>query len=323
MMDVIFGAGSIGYTGRDSPEDVVQILDLLRREGVSRIDTAQGYGASEELLGKAGVVARGFSIDTKYSGVMSPTPSSREGLIAAAEESLRKLNASKVDVYYLHSPDERASLEDLLAGIDELYRRGAFARFGLSNFTGEGVEAVIRIASEKGYVLPSVFQGNYSAVCRRVETEVMPVLRKHHIPFIAYSPNAGGFLTKSPEEILGGQTGGRWQSGTRLGSMYHALFTTEGMLRFLREWSQIADEAGIPKAELAYRWVVFNSCLREEYGDAIIFGARNLHQLEETLAAIKKGPLAQREQDRIQALWKDAEEDSFLDNYNSYIKFHL
>ncbi|MCI2435640.1 aldo/keto reductase, partial [Listeria monocytogenes] len=66
-----------------------------------------------------------------------------------------------------------------LAGLDALYRQGAFKRLGLSNYLGHEVDEMVRVAKENGFVVPSVYQGNYSAVARRTEAEVLPVLRKH------------------------------------------------------------------------------------------------------------------------------------------------
>ena len=143
-------------------------------------------------------------------------------------------------------------LEPLLAGIDELYKAGKFKRFGLSNFTASEVEDVIRIAKEKNYVFPTVYQGNYSAVARLTENQLFPTLRKYNVAFYAYSPIAGGFLTKSPQELLEGGKG-RWDPVNFLGQLYGTLYKKPAMLQALEEWGKIADELGIPKAELAYR----------------------------------------------------------------------
>ncbi|KAI9337108.1 hypothetical protein DFJ73DRAFT_798502 [Zopfochytrium polystomum] len=67
-----------------------------------------------------------------------------------------------VDVYYIHAPDRKTPpIADTLAGIDALYKQGRFRRFGLSNFFPTEVEEVVRVAKEHGYVVPTVYQGNY------------------------------------------------------------------------------------------------------------------------------------------------------------------
>jgi aflatoxin B1 aldehyde reductase len=223
-----------------------------------------------------------------------------------------------VDVFYIHAPDRKHPLEPILAGINDLYVSGSFKRFGLSNFRSDEVEEVVRIAKQSNYVLPSVYQGNYSAVARRTETELFPTLRKYNIAFYAYSPIAGGFLTKTSEELIqGGQ--GRWDAGNFIGHMYNTLYKKPAMLEALDKWDKIAKEAGVSKAELAYRWVSYNSILKEEFGDAIIFGARNMGQLKETLAGLKNGPLSSEVEEKIEEVWRTVEHESPLDNYNSYI----
>ena len=62
-------------------------------------------------------------------------------------------------------------------------RLGAFKRFGLSNFPIELVRKVHEHCRSEGYVLPTVYQGNYSAVARKQETILFPGLRELGISF--------------------------------------------------------------------------------------------------------------------------------------------
>lgn len=218
-------------------------------------------------------------------------------------------------MYYLHAPDVQTPFEDTLEGINEFYKSGAFKRFGLSNFSAEQVEKIVSIAKEHNYVLPTVYQGNYSAVARRIETEVFPVLRKHQIAFYAYSPIAGGFLTKTSEEIRKGGTG-RWDAANPLGKMYNSMYGKPTLLEALDTWNQIAQDEGISKAELSYRWITHNSVLRGELGDAVIVGARNTDQLRETMAGIKNGPLSAEVTKKIDEIWQKVAAESPLDNYH-------
>jgi aryl-alcohol dehydrogenase-like predicted oxidoreductase len=187
----------------------------------------------------------------------------------------------------------------------------------LSNYLPEEIEEVIRISREKNYILPSVYQGNYSAVARRPESELFSTLRKHNISFYAYSPIAGGFLTKDVEKLTSGGEG-RWDPNTKLGGLYNALYNKPNMLEGLKLWGNISKESGISKAELAYRWVLHNSDLKGEFGDGVIFGTRTKEQLNETLAAFDKGPLDAAIAQKIDEVWKLVEPDSPLDNFNAF-----
>jgi aflatoxin B1 aldehyde reductase len=199
-------------------------------------------------------------------------------------------------------------------GLNEVYKSGAFSRFGVSNFKAEDVQRLYDYSKEHNYVLPSVYQGNYSAVARLQETVLFPVLRKLNIAFYAYSPIAGGFLTKTKQDFLDGK--GRFNASHSVGSMYRELYGKDSYLEALGKWEALATDAGLERAEVAYRWVAWNSPLKKEFGDAIIIGASNLSQLEKTLGWLKKGPLDEKTASAIDDVWKTIEHDAPLDNYH-------
>ncbi|KIW62956.1 hypothetical protein PV04_09841 [Phialophora macrospora] len=316
----VFGGGSITSDGGYSNVGAVEeLLDVLEREGIKQIDTAQlyGNGTSEELLGEAKAGSR-FLIDTKHVGGWIPGNSSREQVVERGHESLRRLGAKKVNIFYIHAPDPKFPLEETLAGINDLYRAGTFDRFGLSNFTAAEVEEAIRIAKEKDFVVPSVYQGNYNAVARRTETELFPVLRKHGMAFYAYSPMAGGFLTKTREKLSQSSGGeGRWSRETAFGQLYHALYNKPSLLEALDIWNEISETSKIPTAELAYRWIAYHSHLDGKSGDAVVIGASRITQLEQTLAALRRGPLPEAVQKRIAGIWEMVKHESILDSYDT------
>ncbi|KAJ5521276.1 hypothetical protein N7527_005391 [Penicillium freii] len=317
-VNLIWGGGSImveeAYPTLDS---INAALDILQANNIKTIDTARIYLSSEERLGQVKASSR-FAIDTKHPGGFSPEANSQESISSIANQSLDYLQTDQVDVYYIHAPDRRFPLEELLAGVNALYQAGKFKRFGLSNYLATEVDEVVRVCREKGHVLPTVYQGNYSAVARRMETELLPTLRKHNIAFNAYSPIAGGFLTKDVEVLISGGEG-RWDPTTMLGGLYHALYNKKNMLEGLRLWDKISKESGIPKAELAYRWVAHNSALKGELGDGVIFGTRTIEQLNQTLAGFAKGPLNSEIVAQIEQVWKIVEVDAPLDNFNDFI----
>ncbi|KAE8384751.1 NADP-dependent oxidoreductase domain-containing protein [Aspergillus alliaceus] len=228
-VQLIFGGASLGpsmETEFVSLEETKNALSFLEAGGVKTIDTARVYPSSEEWLGQAGAAAR-FSINTKYPGGFAPEASSREDVIKSADESFRLLKTDQVDVYYIHAPDRRIPLEDLLAGLNIVYTAGKFKRLGLSNFLPEEVE------EKNNYILPSVYQGNYNAVA--------------HAKVL----------------VSGGE--GRWDPAKPTGGICNGLYAKPDMLEGLILWGEIASEAEIPKAELAYRWVAYHSVLKGHY----------------------------------------------------------
>ncbi|KAK9235000.1 NADP-dependent oxidoreductase domain-containing protein [Lipomyces kononenkoae] len=307
---LIFGA--FGFE-KFSSETSQAILAILEENNVMEIDTARIYGDSEQALFEAGAPER-FIIDTKAPGFSSGSLS-KSSILAGAKKSLDSLGVQKVDTYFLHSPDPDTPLEETLSTIQELFEAGMFVRFGLSNFTPNQVQEVYDIMAAKGHVLPTVFQGNYNAVARSYEAELFPLLRKLCIKFYAYSPIAGGFLVKSSEAIKSGILGGRWDKESRIGQMYLGLYSKPKLLAALDEWESIATEAGVTKAGLAYRWVVFNSGLDAKYNDGVIIGATKVEQLQESLNALKDGPLPDSVVAKIDKLWEDIKDEAPVDNY--------
>ncbi|KAL2819728.1 NADP-dependent oxidoreductase domain-containing protein [Aspergillus granulosus] len=316
-VQLIFGGASFGPSMDSefvSVEVTASALNLLEAGGIKSIDTARFYPDSEDYLGQAGAASR-FSIDTKYPGGFAPTPSSKEGLIASAEESLKALKTEQVDVYYIHAPDRRVPLEDLLSAMNTVYASGKFKRLGLSNFLPDEVLEVIRICKENNFVLPSVYQGNYNAVARHSESTLVPILRENKISYYAYSPIAGGFLTKDVETLVAGGEG-RWDPKSATGGIFNALYTKPGMLEGLKLWGEIAAETGISKVELAYRWVAYHSALNGKFGDGLVFGSRNRRQMQSTLDGLKNGPLPLDAVEKIEKVWETVKADAPIDNFN-------
>lgn len=310
---VVFGTAAVGNRDPFSkPEDLEKAYSILLKHGVKILDTAQLYGSSQATLGatKAG---EKFTIDTKWvGGFVQAGWSTRENIVKTGKDSIEKLGVKQVDIFYLHSPDAATDIKETLAGVQEVYQLGLFKRFGLSNFAAEDVQKIYDHAKEQGYVLPTVYQGNYSPVARRQETELFPTLRKLGIAFYAYSPLAGGFLTKTAQQIQDGV--GRF-SEEALGGMYRRMYARPALLNALEKWGAIAEEEGATKAELAYRWVAYNSPLKKENGDAIIIGASSHEQLEGTLSGIEKGKLSDKAVQGIDQIWEEIKHEAPLDNF--------
>jgi aflatoxin B1 aldehyde reductase len=319
-LNVVFGGAQFGNTEQRSfiatDEGALQVFEVLQKHNAVHIDTARLYGASEEALGRlqAGT-SHGFTIDTKwYGGWTGKSCSSKEQIIADTKDSLAKLGLLKVHIFYMHSPDTNTPLEDTLAGINEAYKLGAFEHFGLSNCTPAQVREVYDVCKAKGYVLPSIYQGLYSPVNRKQEQLLFPLLRTLNIAFYAYSPIAGGFLTKTRSYVENGE--GRFNK-ERFFGMYGKLYTSPSYLEALDEWGYIASEEGVTKAALAYRWVNYHSHLKAELGDGVIIGASSLKQLEQTLEALEAGPLSDTAIKGIDGIWEKVKPDALLDNFQA------
>lgn len=166
-------------------------------------------------------------------------------------------------------------------------------------------------------MLPSVFQGSYNPIARLAEDDLLPVLRKHGISFVAYSPMAGGFLAKTSSQFhQPGSLHGRWDRAGFFGKVSHYQYNKPVALRALDEWNELAKAEGMWGAEMAYRWVAFNSALSKD--DGLVIGATTIEQWKSNLEGIQKGPLSPEIAAKIGALWMpELKADSTRNNFDA------
>jgi aflatoxin B1 aldehyde reductase len=273
-------------------------------------------GRGESALGDSGATDGRFIIDTKNYGGWRPGQSlKRENLIKAATESLERLKTKQVDIYYIHGPDDSIPPSEWVPVIDELHKKGLFKRFGLSNYSAKQVREVYDYSKANGYVLPTVYQGNYSPVARKLEFDLFPTLRELGLSFYAYSPLAGGFLTKSRKALEEGAGSGRFVEGA-LGNMYNEMYIKPAYLEVLDKWEELATKEGVSKVELAYRWVSYHSPLKADLGDGLILGASKVEQISNSIEGLNKGPLSSSAAEAVDDLWKTLEHEAPLDNFH-------
>ncbi|KAI4596290.1 hypothetical protein KJ359_005419 [Pestalotiopsis sp. 9143b] len=319
---IYFGTGLFSKDqGYNSAEDIKPWLDTLseNKDIISGLDSAVAYQECEEWLGQLQAGSQyGFTIDTKVTGGLHPVlAATKENVIAQAKESLTKVGVNQFGTLFLHAPDARVPVEETLSAFDVLYKEGVFKQFGLAEHTAEQVEQVVEICKEKGFVLPSVFQGSYNPIARLAEDDLLPVLRKHGISFVAYSPMAGGFLAKTSSQFhQPGSLHGRWDRAGFFGKVSHYQYNKPVALQALDEWNEIAKAEGISGAEMAYRWVALNSALTKD--DGLVIGATTIEQWKSNLAGIEKGPLSAETAAKIDALWTpELKVDSTRNNFDA------
>ena len=109
--------------------EIDDILPVLRKYGITRLDSAAGYekGESERRLGASGM-SKEFTIDTKIlskvprGGTLTP-----EAIEESSKLSLERLKIDKVNVLYCHAPDKTTPVEDQARGFNDAYQEGRFA----------------------------------------------------------------------------------------------------------------------------------------------------------------------------------------------------
>jgi aryl-alcohol dehydrogenase-like predicted oxidoreductase len=277
------GFGAMGmsayYTGAGS--DDAESIRTIRRAldlGITFIDTAEVYGpyANEELVGRAlagrrheVVLATKFGLISHRKGDVPAVDSSPENLRIAVEGSLKRLSTDYIDLYYQHRVDPTTPIEETVGALSELVKEGKVKAIGLS----EAAPETIRRAHDVHPV--TALQTEYSLWTRDPEAEILPLVRRLGIGFVAYSPLGRGFLTGqirsmdqlSPEDF-------------RASNPRFAQGNFEQNLRIVNDVEVVATEVGATPAQVALAWLLAQ-------GDDIvpIPGTKHVSRLEENTGA--------------------------------------
>jgi len=200
-------------------------------------------------------------------------------------------------------PDSETPISETLAALHEQYKQNHFQKLGISNFSVAQVEELLAVCEKEGYIRPSYYQGQYNALCREAEKQLMPILRQQKIFYVAHSPLAGGFLsgklTKGTD-----LAGTRFEEGNSTGMYFKKLYDNAPTHQAMKTLMKTLEPHGISTTEAALRWIYYHSALRE--GDGIILGASKPEQLSQNAAVIAKGPLSQEIAEAVEQTWAKA-----------------
>ncbi|CAN5396946.1 aldo/keto reductase [soil metagenome] len=179
----IIGQGTWNM-GRADWKDSVSALRRGVDLGMTHIDTAEYYGAAENIVGEA---IAGRRDEVFLVSKVMPQNASEKGTVKACEASLAKLATSHLDCYLLHWRGSKP-LAETIAGFDRLLEQGKILSFGVSNFDVDDLEEVWAL-SEGRIVCNQVL---YHLEERAIEHGVLPWCAAHGVAVTAYSPFGSG-----------------------------------------------------------------------------------------------------------------------------------
>jgi diketogulonate reductase-like aldo/keto reductase len=190
----VFGLGTwmMGENEKKRADEVAA-LKLGMDLGATLIDTAEMYGdgEAESIVGEAIAGRRdGLFIVSK----VLPEHASRKDTVAACERSLKRLRTDRIDLYLLHWRGS-TPLEHTLQAFLELQCEGKIRHWGVSNFDTDDMQELLTLPGGEGCATNQVL---YNLRRRKIEYDLVPLMRERQIPLMAYSPIEQGRLLKNP-----------------------------------------------------------------------------------------------------------------------------
>jgi aryl-alcohol dehydrogenase-like predicted oxidoreductase len=260
-----------------------QIIDRFIELGGNFIDTANFYtkSHSEKILGDH--IGRHkekrdrLVLATKFSGNLYPGDpngggSSRKSIIAACEQSLRRLQTDYIDLYWLHNWDAHTPIEETMAALEDLVRNGKVRYLGVSDTPAWKVAEANVTARFRGWAAFIGLQIEYSLLERTVEQELMPMAKELGLGVTPWSPLKSGLLSgKYTRKTAKTQQG-------RAAFMGHLL--NEQTFALVDELEKIAKAHDTTVARVALAWL-----LAQPGVTSVIVGANKMEQLEDNLKA--------------------------------------
>jgi aryl-alcohol dehydrogenase-like predicted oxidoreductase len=278
--------GTMNFGKRTPEPEARRIIDRALERGLDFFDTANAYveGESERILGRA-LRGRTARIATKMgiNNLSNPEGLAPERIAAAIDESLERLQADKVELYYFHKPDHSRPLEPSLKAMKKLIDQGKVAHFGVSNFASWQLLEMIQAG-----VKPRVSQVMYNLLVRQLEVEYFRFARKYTVHTTVFNPLGGGLLAGR------GKAGARFENNP----MYQRRYQTDRFFELADAFARLAAEAGRTPVELAYQWTAARPGV-----DSILLGPASVEQLDAAIDAVAK-PLPQEVIDKADAIWR-------------------
>src|SRR3954447_9719015 len=179
--------GAMMFGGRGNPDhdDSIRIIHRALDAGINFIDTADVYsrGESEVIVGKALKERRDdVVLATKVHGPMGDDPNqqgnSRRWITREVENSLRRLQTDRIDLYQIHRPRPDTDIDETLGVLSDLVRAGKVRYFGSAPFPAYQIVQARWVAERRGRERFVTEQPRYSLLVRGIAADVLPVCQQ-------------------------------------------------------------------------------------------------------------------------------------------------
>lgn len=273
----------------DDFEEARRIMRRAFDRGITHFDLANNYGppagSAEENVGR--ILIEDFAahrdeltITSKAGHDMWSGPygkgGSRKHLLASLDQSLRRLRLNYVDIFYSHCPDPETRVEETMSALASAVNSGKALYVGLSKYPLKRLKKAVKILKEMG-IRCTIYQPPYSILNRWPEAEgILDYLAEEKIGCIGFSPLAQGMLTPKylngiPEDSRAARSEGFLQ-----------VEQVAQQQEKVQALGDLAAAHGLSLNHMAILWT-----LRSPAMTSSIIGARNVAQLDDSLAALQ------------------------------------
>jgi aryl-alcohol dehydrogenase-like predicted oxidoreductase len=281
----VIGLGGTNFGNRSTQEQTDSIVAGAIDRGITLIDTANSYsaGKSEAAIGKALKGKRDQVVLTsKFAQRTGDEPmmcgGSRQHIIKAVEDSLRRLQTDHIDLYQMHIPDPAVPIEETLRALDDLVRQGKVRYIGSSCFEAWQLAEAQWTAKSLGLERFVSTQCHYSLLTRDVEHHLLPMCASYGIGVLPFFSLESGLLT------------GKYRAGAELPADARAAKFPQFFFGDMSDESfakiealhAFATERGHTLTELALA-----ALLPQPGVSSIVVGATSPEQLDGSIAAIE------------------------------------
>jgi aryl-alcohol dehydrogenase-like predicted oxidoreductase len=277
------GFGGIGsevslFGQGEDQEQASALMDHAVELGINYFDTADSYGGglSEEMVGcwmRDRRAREDIVLATKVFNPMGERLNrgglSRRHIMRAVEDSLRRLQTDRIDIYMAHQVDPQTDLEETTRAFDDLVRSGKVLYLGFCNIETWRVVKSLWISERIGGARLACVQNEYNLLHREAEIEMLHVLSGEAVSFVAYSPMAGGWLSGKYRQGMAPPPGSRME----LRPEPYADFQTDTTYRAINGFCEVAASFGTSPGALALAWASSHPLVT-----SILAAPRNLAQ---------------------------------------------
>ncbi|NDE13093.1 MAG: aldo/keto reductase, partial [Actinobacteria bacterium] len=198
-------------------------------------------------------------------------------ILAACEDSLRRLQTDYIDLYYAHQDDPDTPIEETLKTFDSLVKSGKVRYIAASNFTSARLEESLNISSANGFASYVACQDQYNLMDRDYEKNLRDTVAKNGLSEIPFYGLARGFLT------------GKYRPGVTVESVrangVANSYANERGWKLLEKLDEIAKSHGTTVSAVSLAWL-----RQQKTVSAPIASATKLEQVKEIMPLITLSP---------------------------------